>query len=135
MVTTVHRRLRSAIESAGGGHYARRWTRRSSCCTKTKCQDNEWAQQAHQAHDRCIDTGVFQKRCLLHELVTDQLHCPDPSRMVHRKGSSATRNWSPFSCSDNEGGCARDLVSLMVARLDSRVSHLCQNNRLCLSSR
>ena len=36
-----------------------------------------------------------------------------------RKGSSAVRYWSPVSCLDTGGGCARDLVRLMVARLGS----------------
>ena len=41
---------------------------------------------------------------------TNQVHCPDSSRLVRRKDSGSVRSRFPSSCRDSGSGCERDLV-------------------------
>ena len=59
---------------------------------------------------RCVDTGVFQQRCLVHELgfrltaaLADQLHSPDSSRVVCHSRSGPVPTGSPPSSSGPRG--------------------------------
>ena len=82
--------------------------------------------------ERCIDTGVFQERHFLQELVvacshpaaaaTNQLRYPDSSRLVRRTDSSVIGTFG--------SGRARDLVRSVVARVGC-VSRLCQGSKSC----
>ena len=68
--------------------------------------------------DRCIDTGVFQKGCLLHELsirlqptpaaaATNQLHYPDSSRLVPKDSRGARCETGLLPVARTKGAGAR----------------------------
>ena len=78
--------------------------------------------------DRCIDTGRFQGRCLLHESVFACRKPPaavamhhfrqlDSSRLVRLKNSGPVRSGSLAGDRDFQSGCACDLMSLLVSQV------------------
>ena len=48
---------------------------------------------------------------------TNQIRCPDSSRLVRFKDSSLVRNGSPSGWEDFESRCARDLMSSLVSQV------------------
>ena len=75
--------------------------------------------------ERCTDTGRFQERYLLHELVqqpsaaaaTRQPRHLASSRLERFEDRGPVRSGSLASCQDFESGCASDLMSLLLSQL------------------
>ena len=109
----------AASRAAGAG---RRTVRLTKTAVGLESSDDEFGILQD---ERCIDTGVFPKRYLLHESV---FACSDPPPLRPHisftiltqtdrcacENSGSMRGGSAACCGDHESGCARDLMGLLV---------------------